>query len=228
MMNIYKRLRQIQHDINDLLSVVENRPDSTNIRDVYNPAIKNLIKKYPQIDRVLDSAPQIWLGSDWHLWLKGDFKNPNKDELIRNQIQTVKPNDVFIMLGDLVHRDTYEENVEGQLRDIISKLKGKKILIMGNHDIFPAQFYADAGFDFVNDGFIWKNIIFSHVPLHFSAFQGAEYNVHGHTHGYNGDRRVPYKNHICIYSTGLRNMPITLNEAFERFERYKRPGLMDN
>jgi len=70
------------------------------------------------------------------------------------------------------------------------------------------------------------NIMFLYTSL--SAFQGAEYNVHGHTHGYNGDRRVPYKNHICIYSTGLRNMPITLNEAFERFERYKRPGLMDN
>ncbi len=226
-MEIKKRLLSIINKINHLLSVVEPRPDDTQVRDVYNPTIKNLIKRYPQIDRVLDSANQIWLGADWHLWLKGDFKNPNKDELIRNQMNVVKPNDVYIMLGDMVHRDTYEENVEGQLQEIIRKLKGTKIFIMGNHDIFPAQFYLDAGFDFVNDGFIWRNYIFSHVPLHFSAFQGAEYNIHGHTHGYNGDRRVPYKNHVCIYSTGNKNMPITLEESIKKFERYKRPGSMD-
>ena len=100
-------LHQIKNAIDRLLSDIQTTKDGTLVRDVYNPSISQDIKKYPQVDKILNSADEIWLGSDWHLWKKGSFKNPNRDDLIRNQVKVVKSNDAFIFLGDIVHRDTY-------------------------------------------------------------------------------------------------------------------------
>lgn len=215
-------MKHILNQINHLLSIVTKDKDSVKLRDVFNPAIKFKIKKYPELNRLLNSAPEIWLGSDWHLWKKGDRSNPKAKEIIKHQKLIVKPNDVFIMLGDIVHRDTYNEDIPNLLKTIIPTLKGKKVLILGNHDIYDKQFYYDCGFDHVNDGFLWKDYVFSHVPLHFTAFQGAKYNIHGHTHGYNGDRKVPYKNHVCVYTEALGNKPISIDDLMVRYHRYKR------
>lgn len=215
-------LLKIKYQIDRLLSEVKEAGDGTVVRDVFNPSIKQDIKKYPQVDNILNGANEIWLGSDWHLWKKGSFQNLDRGELIKNQVRTVKPNDAYIFLGDIAHRDTFEKNLKDKLYKLLNVLRGKKILVLGNHDIFEKEFYYDCGFEHVNEGFIWQNYVFSHVPLHFSAFKGAEYNIHGHTHGYNGDRKVPYKNHVCIYSKNYNNMPITLEQSIIRFERYKR------
>lgn len=216
------KLNDIKNQIDKLLSDIQTTEDGTVVRDVFNPSIKFDIKKYPQVDNILNKADTIWLGSDWHLWRKGIRQNPNKEHLIKNQVRYVKPNDAYIFLGDLAHRDTYEKDVQIKLKKIIGLLRGKKILIMGNHDIYDKQFYYDCGFEHVSDGFVWDKYIFSHVPLHFSAFQGAEYNIHGHTHAYNGDRKVPYKNHVCVYSDKYNYMPITLEQLMSRFQQYRR------
>ena len=216
------KLTDVLMQIDLLLSEIEKTSDGTFVRDVYNPAIKQYIKEYKEVNDILDNADKIWLGSDWHIWKKGNFKNYNARSLIYNQKKFVKPNDAFIFLGDIVHRDTFEPDIQQKLKTIISGLAGQKIMVLGNHDIFDKQFYYDCGFEHVNEGFIWRNFVFSHVPLHFSAFGDAEYNIHGHTHGWNGDRKVPYKNHICVYSESYNNMPITLEQIMIRFQRYRR------
>jgi calcineurin-like phosphoesterase family protein len=216
-------LKKIIHKIDELLSVVENRPRGDRIRNIFNPDIKHLLKSYSKVNQILNNAPNIWLASDWHLWKKGLRNNPDKDSLISNQIKTVGSSDAFIYLGDIAHRDSYYPNLKDEISKIFKSLKGKKILILGNHDIFEDAYYQnECGFEHVNDGFYWDRYVFSHAPLHFSLYNGAKYNVHGHTHGYNCDRRVPYKNHVCIYSKAYGNYPIKLEDAIRRFERYKR------
>lgn len=214
-------LKDVKRTIDSLLQIIMDK-EGVPVRDVFNPSIKYQIKTYPNLNNAINKANEIWFGADWHLWKKGNFQNPSKDELINNQMSMVKSNDIYIMLGDMVHRDTYESDVESKLKTIIGKLKGTKVLVLGNHDIFDKQYYLNAGFDYVNEGFLWDKFAVTHVPLHHSAYQGAEYNIHGHTHGWNGERRVPFKNHVCVYSGMYDNKPITLSDLMLRFERYKR------
>jgi len=73
--------------------------------------------------------------------------------------------DLFIMCGD------WEQ---GEVNT-----KAKKILVSGNHDMFPTDIW-----DFVADGILLKHIWFTHEPA-FTLPLGAYWNVHGHTHYHN-------------------------------------------
>lgn len=66
----------------------------------------------------------------------------HKQMLIEQHNQLVKPDDVVIFLGDFSFNSP----------SIASKLNGRKILILGNHDHRGDQAYYSAGFEFVVRG----------------------------------------------------------------------------
>lgn len=80
----------------------------------------------------------IWFTSDLHLGHRavinfqdrpfGTVEEMN-EALIKNWNFLVAKNDTVYILGDISHRCPVEE-----VNAMISKLKGKKILIRGNHD----------------------------------------------------------------------------------------------
>lgn len=98
------------------------------------------------------------------------------DEYIVNKWNSVvKPHDKVYHLGDVVMKKRYI--------DVIKRLNGKKRLIMGNHDIFGFQFYADY-FDEVYAMRILpkEGVMMTHIPLHLNSIKRGCINVHGHIH----------------------------------------------
>ena len=113
----------------------------------------------------------IWLYSDPHFdddELNAIVQNrPTSEEQVKRINSKLGKNDTIIFLGDI-------GNVEW-----IKRIRGYKILIMGNHDA-GASNYIDY-FDEVYEGclMISPKIILSHEPVDFPY----AINIHGHCHG---------------------------------------------
>ena len=157
--------------------------------------------------RVLNNYPteHIFLGSDWHLFKKevtGLHENEITSQLnkfIKLHNSKIDKNDVFIYLGDLLHRNCKQEHFT-KLKDFISKLNGIKILIKGNHDLKPDEFYIDCGFNYVCDNLQINDVIFTHKPCDLKDFPDAKINIHGHMHEENFYDVNTNDDHIKIYT----------------------------
>jgi len=142
----------------------------------------------------------IFVISDTHFFHRNilTFKNKN-DELIRpgfssveemnekiidNWNKTVNDEDVIYHLGDF----TFGSN--NRIKDVAPRLKGRKRLLLGNHDYQPKDYqpYFDKIFSFIQFGrdMFKRPVVLCHFPLHTSAFDyrvGNEgLNIHGHLH----------------------------------------------
>jgi len=80
------------------------------------------------------------------------------------------------------------------LQDIIPRLRGYLILIMGNHDTFSKTFYKTL-FDEVYDTPVYytKRIVLSHHPI---MVEPGIVNLHGHTHFIKLDSDQHYN--VCV------------------------------
>lgn len=97
--------------------------------------------------------------------------------LIKNWNETVSNKDTVLHLGDVgLGNKEY-------IKEIIGKLNGKKILILGNHDNWSEQFYRDAGFHTVSRfPIVWNDFyLLSHAPLQLSETT-PYFNYYGHVH----------------------------------------------
>lgn len=134
----------------------------------------------------------IWVVSDTHFnhtniidYCNRPFNNSKEmdEKMIDNWNGVVKDGDIVYHLGDVYF------GVEG--RDSVSKLKGRKRLILGNHDngkdVFLHKTFQKIA--------VWRmfpefGLLLTHVPVHQSSlkrFEADKYveslvNVHGHIH----------------------------------------------
>lgn len=123
----------------------------------------------------------LFLISDTHFGhplmvkLRG-FSSPEEmDELmIERWNKVVKPQDHVYHLGDVVINKFFLGHIK--------RLNGKKRLIFGNHDIFPYQKYAEAGFEKLMAYRVLDGMIFSHIPIGPGSLERFKVNVHGHLH----------------------------------------------
>jgi calcineurin-like phosphoesterase family protein len=106
--------------------------------------------------------------------------------LIKNWNETVHKKDKIIHSGDV---SFYGKE---KTKEIIGRLNGYKILIIGNHDSSKSvKWWYDVGFDEVcRYSFIRNGIIFSHC---IEPNNNSYYNIHAHLHnqigsGYNHDK----------------------------------------
>jgi calcineurin-like phosphoesterase family protein len=60
-------------------------------------------------------------------------------------------------------------------------LNGDKVLIRGNHDIFPDVEYREY-FRELRAYHVMDGMILSHIPLHSDSLGRFGVNIHGHTH----------------------------------------------
>ena len=125
--------------------------------------------------------------------------------MIKRWNETVSNNDIVIHLGD------FSFYGKDKTREIIQKLNGKKILIMGNHDNYSEQFYRDAGFHTVSRfPIIYDNFyMLSHAPLQLTETT-CYFNCYGHVH--NDNKFVDNATSRCysVERTGYR--PVLLFE----------------
>ena len=99
--------------------------------------------------------------------------------LIENWNNVVTDFDTVFHLGDVALTS------ESEMKDLIPKLKGKKILIRGNHDKKSKEFFRNVGFGIIPENPLKLNkekIILSHKPLKDTEIPKGFVNVHGHIH----------------------------------------------
>ena len=142
----------------------------------------------------------VWLYADPHFGDKelaaGVVNRPSDEEQVKMINSKVGKKDTLIILGDV-----------GDI-EFAKKLKGYKILIMGNHDAGKTN-YTDV-FDEVYEGalFIGEKIVLSHEPIDIPFVLC----VHGHVH----DKRAKSdKKHINVCSDVIGYTPINFNQLMK-------------
>lgn len=128
---------------------------------------------------------------------------------------TVRPGDMVIHLGDII----FTAGMADRIKEIISKLNGRKILVRGNHDKKGNLWYLSNGFDFVCDRFSWdyngKRILFVHNPAHVSndELHRYDYVLHGHCHN-----NVPFLTKKRITGDDKREFTTFVNMSVEHIK----------
>jgi len=133
-------------------------------------------------------------------------------EMIERWNAVVGDHDKVYVLGDVV--------INQKNMPILKMLKGKKKLIMGNHDIFPAKDYLEFFYElsaFKKEG----RFALTHIPLHPESLGlWSEGNIHGHLH----ERRVLLPNgqidtrYFCVSVEQINYTPIEFTELVKRIE----------
>lgn len=100
------------------------------------------------------------------------------DFIIKKWNETVRDDDIVFVCGDV---SFYSKE---KSKEIFDQLKGRKFLIVGNHDSQRSEsFWKEVGFEFVSkypicvDEFYWL----SHEPMYLTSAM-PYVNIHGHIH----------------------------------------------
>ena len=133
--------------------------------------------------------PSVFLTSDTHFGHVNICKFTNYDgspvrpwdsveemdeEMVKRWNDTVGPKDKVYHLGDVV--------INRKSLQILDRLNGDKVLIKGNHDIFPLKDYVKYFRD-IRAYHVMNGCILSHIPVHKESIARFGTNIHGHTHG---------------------------------------------
>ncbi len=123
----------------------------------------------------------VWICSDLHLlheniWKQRYFVDSTEENtqlFFEDYNSTVKKDDTIIFLGDICFNEKAFE--------LLARLRGKKILVKGNHDTFDLKYYTDIFSDI--HGLLFKHgFIYSHCPIHDEHLRHGRKNIHGHLH----------------------------------------------
>ncbi|MFP3726429.1 metallophosphoesterase family protein [Priestia filamentosa] len=165
----------------------------------------------------------IWFTADSHFTHKNIIayeSRPYRDtehmdeQLIDTWNASIKENDLIFHLGDL-----FFGNKEKQF-NISEKLKGRKILILGNHDKLSKKRYMDLGFSPFQQ-YIYEDYLLTHSPQQETPLQSlianthVKGNIHGHIHSKKMDNQSIY---LCV-SIEHGYKPFHIDEVREHFKK---------
>jgi len=126
------------------------------------------------------------------------------DVIIQNWNSIVRDCDIVYHLGDVYF---------GQGHKVLPNLKGRKRLILGNHDDGKCKYLQQ----YFQKIMVWRNFpefncVLSHVPLHESSLNKVQYNIHGHIH----EKQSPSPRHIncSVEVTGYK--PVNIEDLIKR------------
>jgi calcineurin-like phosphoesterase family protein len=133
--------------------------------------------------------PAVFLVSDTHFGHKGvchftrndgvtklrpyDTPEEMDEAMVKAWNERVGPKDKVYHLGDVV--------INRKSLATMARLNGDKVLIRGNHDIFPDDEYRKY-FRELRAYHVVEGMIFSHIPLHPESLGRFGVNIHGHLH----------------------------------------------
>jgi calcineurin-like phosphoesterase family protein len=131
--------------------------------------------------------------------------NEMDEYLLASWNSRVRPNDSVYIIGDLIFRSSLSPD------DYLSRLNGKKHLILGNHDKdwvkkveMSKHFVTVERFLEFSDG--QHRITMCHYPMmSWNHISKGSYMIHGHIHN----------NYDAIYSPLMADMPNLLNASVE-------------
>ena len=162
----------------------------------------------------------IYFTSDLHLGHEAVIRMQNRpftnaDEmnrvLIENYNSVVHKNDTVYLLGDICHRLRVEE-----ANDLISGLKGRKILITGNHDKKYDERLFEGIYDFKTVSLHGKYFALMHYPmLSWPRSHYGSIMLHGHIHSdtsYNISNREAGINRYDVGVDANGYMPVSIKQ----------------
>ena len=153
------------------------------------------------------------------------FNVDEMDEVfIKNWNSVVTDNDDVYILGDFCYRN--DKSAEWYLR----KLKGRKHLVIGNHDgellknpQAMAQFETVDKMQHITDGD--KHICLCHFPIaEWNGFHKGHWHIYGHIHGRLDDTYYFMRNRERALNAAacINNYtPVSLNELIRNNQNFK-------
>lgn len=96
------------------------------------------------------------------------------EDMIQWYNEMVDDQDRVYILGDVAFKSS-------DMHRSVSRLKGRKCLVPGNHEPPKMRKYFDL-FDDVRGYVVKKGFIMSHIPIHPISLGRWSLNIHGHTH----------------------------------------------
>ena len=154
---------------------------------------------------------RIWIWSDLHLGhttTVSSFARPfasaeeMDDALFRNWHRTVTPADTIICLGEVaIH------GLSGTRLKRLRSSPGRKVLVIGNHEVNRAGDVDIDGFDEIHSTLYAPgdpSLLLTHMPLR--NVPDGSVNVHGHLHNRESPSRTHHIN-VCIEQVRYRPKP---------------------
>lgn len=166
---------------------------------------------------------KTWVYSDPHFYHKNICKFTNYDEsklrpwddaekmtedMILWYNELVADGDRVYILGDVAFSPT-------DMRKAVSRLKGRKVLVPGNHEPTEMRKYLDL-FDDVRGYVVKKGFVMSHMPIHPQSLSRWQLNIHGHTHNNTVKENIKHPDGpddtryycACVERTNFRPIPL--------------------
>lgn len=103
-----------------------------------------------------------------------DGMNAMNETMVSNWNEVVCPNDLVYHLGDVTFNN---KNLK-----ILERLKGRKRLILGNHDVYDSNFH-NKYFEKIYSSHRVDKFLLTHIPVHKDSIPEGYINMHGHIHG---------------------------------------------
>lgn len=164
----------------------------------------------------------IYFTSDYHFGHKNITKyrpqfssvEEMEEVIIKNHNKIVKPNDVIYILGDLTFYNK-EKTIE-----IIKKLSGRKIWIVGNHDskkVYKKPEVAELFegiYDFLQIKYKNQKFILCHYPFESWKDQGhGAIHLYGHVHEQVDKlKNIPNRYHVGVDTNDFK--PVSIETFF--------------
>ncbi len=144
------------------------------------------------------------------------------EALISNWNAVITNHDTVIHVGD------FKFKIQNTDDEIMQRLNGYKVLVMGNHDRGSVSMYKRYGFHEVykKKNLYIGNFIFSHRPIKQNSLPYDKINIHGHVHNNKWFRYDFF--HFNVSCEVIEYTPISLDvikelhRTDELIERYKR------
>lgn len=143
------------------------------------------------------------------------------EALVKNWNSVVRPKDKVYHLGDVV--------INRKALPILARLYGEKVLVKGNHDIYPLKEYTPY-FKDIRGSHKIDNLILTHIPIHPNSLaRWANGNIHGHLHS-NSVMLPPFDakgncaedpRYLCVSVEQINYTPIALEEVKKIMEARK-------
>lgn len=168
---------------------------------------------------------KIWVITDTHFGHRAiqEYENrpSNCDELIiNNWNKYITDDDLVIHLGDFALTGSIE------MKKLTCELKGRKVIVRGNHDKSIAWFMSNR-FDFACNGFAWRysnhNILFTHMRRE-NLETDYTLNVHGHEHTSTTEIEP---RRFCLSIERMNYKPILLDDLLGRYQKEIKKGVIN-
>ena len=182
------------------------------------------VKEYPDIHELLDNTDpkHIYLSSDWHFFknhYKKEHNYVNTQKILTWCRQNIKEDDVFMYLSDISFRYANEEDQKESQR-LLASIPGRKILILGNHDMMLGQdYFTGCGFHYVYERLIHNGILYTHKPENIEVIPDVWLNIHGHIHNIKTYNTTDGKNNINVYPLWYNGIPTTLDYCLKHKDK---------